>query len=171
MGIQFGDNRLPERFWKKVVIYPGSGCWLWTAGKYGSRGYAAFKWEGRTRGAHRIAYETLCGPVGLCPETGEALQLDHVVARGCIARHCVNPAHLEPVTHAVNSSRERKTTQGLAKQTEIGQLVGSLTAARNLQKTHCPQGHPYSGDNLYIVPSSGFRQCRTCAKQRNVHSD
>jgi hypothetical protein len=29
-------------------------------------------------------------------------------------------------------------------------------------KTHCVNGHPLSGDNLYIVPSDGRRQCRTC---------
>ena len=29
-------------------------------------------------------------------------------------------------------------------------------------KTHCVNGHPLSGDNLYIVPSDGRRQCRAC---------
>ncbi len=29
-------------------------------------------------------------------------------------------------------------------------------------KTHCPRGHPYSGDNLYIG-SRGGRYCRQCA--------
>lgn len=29
-------------------------------------------------------------------------------------------------------------------------------------KTHCVNGHPLSGDNLYVVPSDGRRQCRTC---------
>jgi hypothetical protein len=28
------------------------------------------------------------------------------------------------------------------------------------KKTHCPDGHPYSGDNVFI--SSGRRRCRTC---------
>jgi hypothetical protein len=31
----------------------------------------------------------------------------------------------------------------------------------NSDKTHCPAGHPYSGDNLYVAPS-GDRMCRTC---------
>ena len=34
-------------------------------------------------------------------------------------------------------------------------------------KTHCPKGHPYYGDNLYINPSSGGRSCRICL---NEHS-
>lgn len=32
------------------------------------------------------------------------------------------------------------------------------------EKTHCPQGHPYSGDNVRIRP--GYRKCRTCDRQR-----
>jgi len=45
-------------------------------------------------------------------------------------------------------------------------------------KTHCVNGHPLSGDNLYIVPSDGRRQCRTCklhviqrlAAERRAHN-
>lgn len=29
------------------------------------------------------------------------------------------------------------------------------------RKTHCPKGHPYEGDNLYLAPS-GNRKCRAC---------
>ena len=32
-------------------------------------------------------------------------------------------------------------------------------------KTHCAEGHPFSGDNL-IVQSGGARECRTCANAR-----
>ena len=38
---------------------------------------------------------------------------------------------------------------------------GTHTHAR---KTHCPQGHPYAGDNLKA--SIGARNCRTCAIER-----
>lgn len=31
--------------------------------------------------------------------------------------------------------------------------------------THCPSGHPYSGDNLRIT-SSGNRKCRTCEREK-----
>lgn len=30
--------------------------------------------------------------------------------------------------------------------------------------THCPQGHPYAGDNLFI--DQGRRKCRTCYRAR-----
>lgn len=31
--------------------------------------------------------------------------------------------------------------------------------------THCPQGHPYSGDNL--IHDAGKRKCKTCVYARN----
>lgn len=33
---------------------------------------------------------------------------------------------------------------------------------RHSEKTHCPQGHPYSGDNLRVY--RGKRSCRECAR-------
>lgn len=32
----------------------------------------------------------------------------------------------------------------------------------NAVKTHCRNGHPLIGANLYMNPTSGSRQCRTC---------
>lgn len=35
----------------------------------------------------------------------------------------------------------------------------------NVNKSHCPQGHPYEGQNLIVAKrgdGSTFRQCRTC---------
>lgn len=33
--------------------------------------------------------------------------------------------------------------------------------------THCPQGHPYSGDNLVIAKRTGQRCCRECGRTRS----
>ena len=76
------------------------------------------------------------------------LQIDHL----CRIRNCVNPDHLEPVTQPVNYWRS------------------PAVAGR---KTHCPKGHPYSGDNLYILPGSGGRVCRECTRagaRRRYHA-
>ena len=32
-------------------------------------------------------------------------------------------------------------------------------------RTHCPAGHPYAGDNLFIR-RNGHRKCRTCHRER-----
>lgn len=38
----------------------------------------------------------------------------------------------------------------------------------NVNKTHCPSGHPYDEENTYIPPSRpGWRYCRACNCQRD----
>lgn len=40
------------------------------------------------------------------------------------------------------------------------------------QKTHCPQGHPYSGANMWIGQrgdGSTFRMCRECSRVRKAN--
>ena len=134
----------PATFWENVT--PGAAddeCWLWS-GTVSADGYGRFSMSadgGRQRrlAAHRVAYELEVGPIP------EGLTLDHVRARGCVHRHCVNPAHLEPVTGRENILR------------------GDTFQARNAAKTHCPQGHPYSGENLRSY--NGTRYCLTCKRE------
>jgi hypothetical protein len=125
-----------DRFMSKVMPVP-TGCWLWTGG-VSKWGYGKFKVEGRTLAAHRWGYEALVGPVP------EGLQIDH----RCRVRSCVNPSHLDAVTCRENLLR------------------GDTFQARNAAKTHCPKGHPYSGDNLML--SAGGRYCRTCTRARSA---
>lgn len=58
-------------------------------------GYSRIWTDHRPRFAHRVTYEHYVGPVP------EGLELDHL----CRVRNCVNPAHLEPVTHLLNVRR------------------------------------------------------------------
>lgn len=82
------------RFCDRLEIGKRGRCWEWTGGRDGN-GYGRIRVGGRQQGAHRISYELFVGPV----PTG--LELDHL----CRLRHCVNPGHLEPVTHAENMRR------------------------------------------------------------------
>src|SRR5687768_11611176 len=120
LPFDFGDKRMPARFWSKVLV-TDAGCWEWQAAQ-ANGGYGYFKWGPGMRLAHRAAYETLVGSV----ENG--LHLDHL----CRVRRCVNPYHLEPVTPRENTLR------------------GVGTAAIHAKKTHCPAGHEYSGNNLIL---------------------
>lgn len=113
-----------------------SGCWLWTGSKM-NNGYGQVGVGGRLFAAHRFAYQELVG------EIPKGLDLDHL----CKNKACVNPEHMEPVTRSVNLSRRDPFLY------------------HNERKTHCPSGHEYAGDNLYIHPT-GRRCCRACARIR-----
>lgn len=132
------DTELPSKFWERVKPEPHTGCWLWT-GALCRSGYGRFRFNGELY-AHRVAYRAL---VGDYPEGTES---DHL----CRVRNCVNPTHIEAVTHKVNTGRAFKVPGG--------------GDERNRAKTHCPRGHEYAGANLYVNPSSGGRTCRSCQR-------
>lgn len=119
-----------ERFWPKVR--KSAGCWEWT-GRTSEKGYGDFHLNRQTVLAHRVSYELLVGPIP------EGLTLDHL----CRNTRCVNPAHLEPVTHGENMRRMGLTTR----------------------QSHCRRGHELSEPNLYVFKTGG-RACKTCAKDR-----
>lgn len=118
------------RFWR--YVNKTDTCWLWTGSA--SRGYGAFTVSvGRTGvSAYRYAYELLVGPIP------NGLELDHL----CRVRQCVNPAHLEPVTHRENLMR------------------GATIIAKHAAQTHCLHGHPFDEANTYT--KRGARECRAC---------
>lgn len=138
-------NRIRTATRKGWTDYPppiedaGTGCHRWQGPKH-SAGYGLI--GGHTY-AHRVAYETYIGPIS------DGHDIDHVAARGCRYRDCVNPAHLEAVTHKVNVQRSERVADQMA-------------------RTHCPQGHEYSGHNLIV--RRGKRECRTCVYERNARN-
>lgn len=121
---------------ERCSVDQATGCWLWTRG-LSPHGYGEGCERGGASRAHRMAYRGFVGPIP------EGLELDHV----CRVRRCVNPEHLEPVTHQENMRR------------------GETIAAANALKTHCRQGHPYDAANTHVLPD-GSRTCRTCHRER-----
>lgn len=119
---------LGERFWEKVG--PTGFCWEWN-GCRGTDGYGQIR-DGKSRvRAHRVAYELLVGPIP------DGLFIDHL----CRVRHCVNPDHLEPVTHKENMRRSWRAV-----------------------RSHCVNGHPFDNEKRR---KDGSRACNACVRERH----
>jgi hypothetical protein len=133
--LALGKPTLMDRFIDRLLVMP-SGCWEWM-GSRNEQGYGRMKVGGRYVSAHRIAYELFVGPIP------DGLEPDHL----CRNHACVNPSHLEPVTHRENVLR------------------GASPSAQQARQTHCKRGHPLSGTNL-VVRCDGARICKTCRRER-----
>lgn len=130
----------PVRRWPERFwekVEKSDGCWMWTGAK-DKDGYGQTAIGHHHLHAHRVAYELMVGPLP------DELVTDHL----CRTPSCVNPAHIEPVTVRENVLR------------------GVSLAAANAVKTHCPQGHPLSGDNVFSVTGQRGRRCRTCHRKQ-----
>ena len=116
-------------------------------------GYGRVNWGppkyGRRRtwmGLHRWVMEQYIG---------RRLETHEVVRHSCDNPPCFLFEHLLLGTSADNS----------ADAIERGRAVPPPSRG---EWTECRRGHPLSGANLYIVPGSGYRYCRQCARERRA---
>lgn len=120
-------SRTPEqRFWSKFE--KTETCWLWTAGRI-AHGYGALAIGRRMVRAHVFAYKLLVG------EIPAGLVLDHT----CHVRHCVNPAHLRPVTRKQNN--ENHNGRALSSNRSSGVRGVSWSNAAGKWVTHVQGRH------------------------------
>jgi hypothetical protein len=132
----FVTKPLQERLDAK--INKTDGCWLWsgscTGGAFG--GYGIISYNGKKTLVHRLMYEMHVNPIPV------GFEVDHL----CRNKLCVNPLHLEAVTHKENMLR-----------------ANAGWACK--EKTHCPHGHEYTPENTRIT--HGSRSCKQCESAYN----
>lgn len=119
-------------------VVKGPGCWVNPNTSY--PGYPKMSIRGRQWVASRVAWSIVNGPIpnGM------------IVCHHCDNPKCIRPEHLFLGTEKDNAQdkiRKKRDAES--------------------RKTHCPKGHPYSGENLYTDPN-GHRECKSC---RKTHMD
>jgi hypothetical protein len=127
---------LKEIFLEQIHTEPGSNCWWFNAASANPQGYKFFGWGGKNVMAHRFSYELFREPI---PE-------GKYILHSCDTPPCVNPDHLRPGT----------TAENVADKVARGRHRGNGFENR----THCPQGHEYTEENVYLFENR--RYCRAC---------
>jgi len=116
-------------------VEKGPECWTWRGNLL--REYGQFSFRARKFRAHRVSMFLAHGPLP------ERMVVDHI----CRVKACVNPAHLRLVSMAQNSMEN----------------TSSFIAALG-DRTHCANGHEFTGRNLTSDRNKNkpYRRCRQC---------
>lgn len=113
-------------------------CLRWI-GAHTSKGYGQTTLDGKVMGVHRAVYILVHGviPAGM--------DIDHT----CFVRDCINPEHLEAVTHQENLARSAKAGRNMLSR---------------IDPEFCPKGHSREPSNVRWV--KGVNQgCLTCHRE------
>lgn len=123
------------------------------------RSLASGRWVILTSRAHpRTGYRH----IKLCPTPGR--QRTFLVHR-LVALAFYGPSELD-VRHLDGDQTNNRLTN-LRYGTPTENAADTLRHGRNasVNRTHCPQGHPYTADNTYAAPGKRERRCRECARE------
>lgn len=142
-----------------------NGCWYWT-GTIRPDGYGLMPYGSILGMAHRVSFLLYNGFLPDDPD----MVIDHAChdprkckgsEKTCLHRRCVNPEHLESVTHKHNISRGRRRSRSWP-------MEASKKSAeiRNARPT-CAKGHTWTEENTkWKRHKDGhlFRNCKQCGR-------
>jgi hypothetical protein len=124
---------------KDLTTITPDGCWIWQ-GTTRSNGYGVTVYKGKQTTTHRVAYE-----IANNTTLPKDMEVDHI----CNERGCINPAHLEAVSHEENMRRGAE------------------------RRTVCRNGHEWNKANTYTTQvkrkQGGLRMQRYCRLCRAKH--
>ena len=117
------------------LTQPDGQCLLWQ-GATRNNGYGIIRYLNLQTTVHRVVYRLVYGDIA------DELEVDHT----CNNRGCINPDHLQVVSHAENMRLSR------------------------IRRTHCRSGHEWTEENTYTTlvrrRQGGFRVQRYCRRCR-----
>ncbi|MFE3657246.1 HNH endonuclease signature motif containing protein [Streptomyces sp. NPDC059165] len=176
----------------KVRVNAQTGCWEWR-GRLATNGYGQLSAGRTTRQVHRVTYEEHKGaiPEGLAvdhlcrnriccnPDHLEAVTNRENWRRGmspsaiavktdvCSSgNHSLRGDNLYVYPSGVRRCKacQKEASDKLREEKRLARIASGESRGRQADRTHCPAGHPYSGDNLHITKTGG-RSCRACQRE------
>ncbi len=115
------------------------GCWIWQKQSKRVRYAQMCIGDGVPRYVHRLLYETVVAPIP------DGLDLDHL----CRKTWCVNPGHMEPVTHRENCLRGQSPWALNARRTRCLKCGAELTRAGKQKRRECEPCGRAAGRSYY----------------------
>ena len=175
-------------------VIDSNGCWIYTGPESGE-GYGAFAMvykRKNTRNAHRTSFLIFKGaiPEGMevhhtchnrkCfnPEHLTITEIiDHRRLHNCVT-HCASGHEYTPENIYMfrgskkcrTCHRERQMIRHRMHKGWTSDAASTIPNQGNAHKTHCKNGHPFSGGNLKVL-KNGKRQCLICYRNlKRLHS-
>ena len=138
------DAKTVDRFMAKVEQPAhGHACWFWKGAIFKGNGYGAFKSNGKTLLAHRVAWE-----IGNRAPFPPGMLATH----SCDNKKCVNFDHIRPGTKSTNGKEAW----------DRGRMEKSRAATSGPREL-CGRGHRLA-DTAHVRPN-GTRYCLHCKQE------
>lgn len=144
--MEYGDPRLPERFWKKVVPDPASGCWLWNGAikkrPNNYRQYGSFTFEGKPTLLSQVLTSVLFPGYD---------KVQFKPAYTCDNFACANPEHVYLIPRNTckrgHKNPERDAARNCLECKRASSNRGRRRTSGSLKRRPLPEGKSIFGDS------------------------